>query len=95
MAAAVPDQHLVNVVELRLSLSEDRYAPAETVPEVPTLVVAGAKDPIAVGGRELAHLVESRGVAAEFLELPGRNHVNALTSREYKAAVVDFLERTG
>lgn len=92
-AAALPDQHLQHVVELRLSLAEDRYAPEESVPAVPTLVVAGEKDPISAGAQQLADLVTAAGAPGLFTALPGRNHVNALTSREYKSAVIDFLGR--
>lgn len=91
VAAALPDQHLQHVVEFRLSLARDRYAPAETVPAVPTLVVAGAKDPIADGAEQLAEWVRDAGAPAQFVRIPGRNHVNVLTSREYKQAVLDFI----
>lgn len=91
VAAALPDQHLRHVVEFRLSLARDRYDPAETVPAVPTLVVAGAKDPIADGAEQLAEWVRGTGAEAQFVRIPGRNHVNVLTSREYKQAVLDFI----
>ncbi|GAA1451829.1 alpha/beta fold hydrolase [Nesterenkonia lacusekhoensis] len=91
VAASLPDQHLRHVVELRLSLAQDRYAPQEAVPSVPTLVVAGAQDPIAAGADQLAQWVRSAGAPAQYVEIPGRNHVNVLTSRDYKQAVLDFL----
>ena len=91
VAASLPDQHLRHVVELRLSLAQDRYAPQEAVPSVPTLVVAGAQDPIAAGADQLAQWVRCAGAPAQYVEIPGRNHVNVLTSRDYKQAVLDFL----
>ncbi|GEM_PF-76154 len=91
VAAALPDQHLPHVVELRLSLARDHYAPEDAVPSVPTLVVAGEKDPIAAGAQQLADWVRGTGAEAEFVEIPGRNHVSVLTSRDYKRAVLDFL----
>lgn len=93
VAAALPDQHLQHVVELRLSLAHDVYAPSATVPQVPTLVVAGDRDTIAEGADALADLVASHGNWSDFVSLPGRNHVNALTARTYKGAVVAFLTR--
>ncbi len=91
VAAALPEQNLPHVVELRLSLAQDRYSPEETVPAVPTLVVAGGQDPIAAGAEQLAGWVRATGAEAQFLEIPGRNHVNVLTAREYKQAVSRFI----
>lgn len=93
VAAMTPDQHLPHVVELRLSLGADPTPAQETVPEVPTLVVAGSKDEIAAGSHQLAQWVRQKGQRAEFVEIPGRHHINALTSRDYKSAVVEFLQR--
>ena len=50
------------------------------------LYVAGGADPIPEGVAELAR---ARGSA--YRELPGRDHVNSLTSREFKQAALDFL----
>ncbi|CAL9570853.1 2-succinyl-6-hydroxy-2,4-cyclohexadiene-1-carboxylate synthase [Nocardiopsis dassonvillei] len=53
---------------------------------VPTLLVTGAKDEIATGAAELAATVEGAHV-----EVPGRDHLNAVSSRAFKQAVLDFL----
>lgn len=90
-AAALPDQHLAHVVELRLTLAQDPYDPAGAVPPVPTLVVAGTKDAIADGAHRLAELVRAAGAEAQWIQLTGRNHVNALTASDYKRAVAEFL----
>ncbi|WP_241975074.1 alpha/beta fold hydrolase [Cryobacterium mannosilyticum] len=55
-------------------------------PGIPVLYVAGGADPIPDGVAELAR---ARGSA--YRELPGRDHVNSLTSREFKQAALDFL----
>lgn len=91
VAAALPDQHLPHVVELRLSLAADPYAPASGVPAVPTLVVAGTRDEIAADSAQLAELVRETGSPAQFVQLTGRSHVNALTAQDYKSAVTEFL----
>lgn len=91
VAAALPGQNLPHVVELRLSLAAEAYDPATGVPAVPTLVVAGTRDEIAADSAELANLVEAAGQPARFVQLTGRNHVNALTARDYKSAVLEFL----
>lgn len=92
VAAMIPQQHLSHVVELRLALGADPAPPEKTVPAVPTLVVAGSRDEIAAGSEQLAQWVRDTGQVAEFVELTGRNHINALTSHAYKSAVVDFLQ---
>jgi len=58
----------------------------DIAPGIPTLYVAGSDDPIPDGVEEIAR---ERG--AEYLELPGRTHINALTSRQFKTAALDFL----
>ncbi|MDJ0348028.1 alpha/beta fold hydrolase [Cryobacterium sp. PH29-G1] len=53
---------------------------------IPQLFVAGGADPITAG---IATLAADRG--ARYLELPGRTHLNALTSREFREAALQFL----
>src|SRR5699024_2708372 len=91
VAAALPGQNPPHVVELRLSLAADAYDPAAGVPAVPTLVVAGTRDEIAADSADLVDLVRAAGAPARFVQLTGRNHVNALTAADYKAAVLEFL----
>lgn len=91
VAAAMPDQNLPHVVELLLAVARTPFDPAATVPAAPTLVVAGARDEIAAGSARLAELVVAAGHPARLVEVPGRDHVNVLTSRIYKDAVLDAL----
>jgi pimeloyl-ACP methyl ester carboxylesterase len=53
---------------------------------VPTLIVGGTEDPVAVGAEQFAAELD-----ADFVPLPGRNHINALTARAFKNAALDFL----
>ncbi|TFC29935.1 alpha/beta hydrolase [Cryobacterium sp. TMT1-3] len=53
---------------------------------IPQLFVAGGADPIPVGVTALA---AKRG--AQYLELPGRTHLNALTSHDFQQASLQFL----
>ncbi|MDO5492005.1 MAG: alpha/beta fold hydrolase [Nesterenkonia sp.] len=92
-AAALPGQHVPHAVELLLSLAEDPYDPTAAVPRVPTLVVAGEKDVIAADAAGLRDLVRKAGAESEYVSVPGRNHVNVLTSQHYRRAVIDFLSR--
>ncbi|WP_241981002.1 alpha/beta fold hydrolase [Cryobacterium sp. TMT2-23] len=61
-------------------------ATLEVPAEIPVLYVAGGADAIPTG---VADLARARG--SEYRELPGRDHVNTLTSREFKRAALEFL----
>ncbi|KRC60570.1 hypothetical protein ASE14_06095 [Agromyces sp. Root81] len=53
---------------------------------IPVLFVAGENDPVPVGAQELA-----REWGADFVSVPGRDHVSTLTSRAFKSAAIAFL----
>lgn len=53
---------------------------------MPTLLAAGELDPVAVGAADFAATL-----GAQFVEVPGRNHMTTLSSRALKAGVLDFL----
>lgn len=55
---------------------------------MPTLVVVGETDPVAEGSDVLAN-----ALGAGLVVVPKRNHVTTLSSRAFKAAVLDFLSR--
>lgn len=68
--------------------SRERISAAElgTIP-VPVLVVAGEKDDVAGDVETLVAAIPG----AKGVTLPGRNHMNAVGDRGYKAAVISFL----
>jgi len=55
---------------------------------VAALVVAGAEDSVAADAPELA-----RHLGAPFVEVAGRHHVNAISARAFRSAVVAFLDQ--
>src|SRR5437588_3101073 len=55
---------------------------------VPVLLVNGAQDVLAGGGRELA----ARLPDGRFLELPGRDHLSAVPDRRFRDAALSFLD---
>jgi pimeloyl-ACP methyl ester carboxylesterase len=65
--------------------------PAESLADVrvPTLVAVGSNDKVAGSGRELARLIPG----AEFLEIPGREHLPATGDRVFKEGALEFLRR--
>jgi pimeloyl-ACP methyl ester carboxylesterase len=56
-------------------------------PLQPLLVATGSEDPILEGSRRLA----AAAPHAEFLEIPGRDHFNAPTSKVFRLGGVEFL----
>ncbi|NNG35312.1 alpha/beta fold hydrolase [Nakamurella aerolata] len=56
-------------------------------PEQPLLLVAGADDKVAAGAERLAASLP----AGQFLSIPGRDHVSAVTARAFRHGAVDFL----
>ncbi|MEO6827672.1 MAG: alpha/beta hydrolase [Microbacteriaceae bacterium] len=62
--------------------------PVVSPPVVPTLVVSGEVDPVAIGAPGFAERM-----GAEFVSVPKRNHFTTLSSRAFKAAALEFLVR--
>ena len=56
---------------------------------LPTLVAVGSNDVIAGSGPELASLIPG----AQFLDIPGRDHMRAVGDATFKQGVLDFLTR--
>ena len=53
----------------------------------PTIVSVGTEDTVATNGEKLAETIPN----AEFLPIPGRNHMNAVGDKIHKQGVVDFF----
>ena len=87
IATATRGNDLEALAALVAGLSHQATAlPPEAV-EVPTLVAAGDRDEITDDTKWWA----SRLPRGEHLLLPGRNHLNAITSATFRSAAVDFL----
>jgi pimeloyl-ACP methyl ester carboxylesterase len=56
---------------------------------VPVLIVRGSDDDIAGPAREIAAMIPG----AEYVEIPGRNHMSAVGDKVFKEAALDFLGR--
>ncbi|MBF4993526.1 alpha/beta fold hydrolase [Arthrobacter gandavensis] len=87
MAQLVPGNNLDALLTLIEAIKEEPFRPASAVPAMPLLLVAGEQDELAVTAPELAAL----NGHADLLMLPGRRHANAVTSRAFKNAAVEFL----
>ncbi|MER1995602.1 MAG: alpha/beta fold hydrolase [Arthrobacter sp.] len=87
MAQLVPSNNLEALLTLIEAIKEEPFQPEAAVPSMPLLLVAGEQDELAVSAPQLAEL----NGQADLLLLPGRRHANAVTSRAFKNAAVDFL----
>jgi pimeloyl-ACP methyl ester carboxylesterase len=91
MAQALPSNNIFALLSLVEAIKGEPYDPAEAVPHMPVLLVAGENDERAASMPQLAELAATSGSMAEQLLLPGRNHTSAITSRAFKQAAVAFL----
>ena len=88
MAGHIPDNDLSALVALVEGMRGSTQPDPANPPLQPLFFATGSDDSI---------LEKSRGLAAstpnaEFFEIPGRNHFNAPTSREFRAAGLAFLD---
>lgn len=91
MAQALPSNNIFALLSLIEAVKTEPYDPSEAVPHMPMLLIAGEIDERAASMPQLAELAAKAGSTAEQLILPGRNHTNAVTSRAFKQAAIQFL----
>ncbi|WP_040167748.1 alpha/beta fold hydrolase [Microbacterium gorillae] len=88
LASRLPSNDLRALLALAEGLRlHDDIPPVHTPPLQPTLIATGSEDPILGDSRTLAGVLS----AGEFYEIPGRNHVTAPGSRDFRATGVAFL----
>jgi pimeloyl-ACP methyl ester carboxylesterase len=91
MAQVLPSNDIFALLSLVQAIKTEPFDPAEAVPHMPILLVAGENDERAVTMPDLAALGSKAGALVEQLVIPGRNHTSALTSRIFKQAAIEFL----
>jgi pimeloyl-ACP methyl ester carboxylesterase len=91
MAMLLPSNNIFALLTLVEAIKGEPFDPAEAVPHMPVLLVAGENDERAGSLPELAALGSKAGSMVEQLVLPGRNHTNAITSRAFKQGAISFL----
>ena len=87
MAAGVRDNDLSALVSLVEGMRGTPQPTPANAPRQPVLFATGSDDPIVDASRALSQ----QSPAGSFFEIPGRHHFNAPTSREFRAAGVNFL----
>jgi pimeloyl-ACP methyl ester carboxylesterase len=91
MAQGLPSNNVFALLSLVEAIKGEPFDPAEAIPHMPMLLVAGEKDDRAATMPELAELGAKSGALVEQLLIPGRNHSNVITSRAFKQGAIDFL----
>lgn len=90
MAEGVPGNDVGALIALVEGLRGGPQPSTEQVPQAPMLLVTGDDDAVAAGSRRLAD-----AAGARFVGVPGREHFNAVSSRAFKDAVLEFLGEQG
>jgi pimeloyl-ACP methyl ester carboxylesterase len=91
MAQGLPSNNIFALLSLVEAIKGEPFDPAEAIPHMPMLLVAGEKDERAVTMPQLAELGAKSGALVEQLLIPGRNHSNVITSRAFKQGAIEFL----
>ncbi len=89
MASAIRGNDLSALVSLVEGMRGGPQPHAANAPSQPVLFATGSEDRIVEASRALAEATPS----GEFFEIPGRNHFNAPTSRDFRDRALDFLRR--
>lgn len=87
MAQVIPSNDIFALLALIQAVKMEPFEPADAVPHMPILLVAGSLDERARTMDKLAQL----SPGAQELVIQGRTHNNTVTSREFKDAAIEFL----
>lgn len=87
MAAGIPNNDLSALISLVEGMRDGEQPTVANAPSQPLLFATGTDDRIIEKSRALC----AASPHGTFFEIPGRNHFNAPTSREFRAAAIDFL----
>ncbi|POH59829.1 alpha/beta fold hydrolase [Arthrobacter glacialis] len=87
MAQLVPSNDIFALLSLIQAVKMEPFDPTDAVPRMPVLLVAGEHDERAATMDRLAGLC----TGATMMVVAGRTHNNTVTSREFKAAALNFL----
>jgi pimeloyl-ACP methyl ester carboxylesterase len=88
-AAARPANDLIALAACISGLRPERHPERLSRIRTPILVAVGERDDVARGAPELIEEIPS----ARLYTIPNRDHMSAVTAREFKQAALDFLTR--
>ncbi|WP_175414063.1 alpha/beta fold hydrolase [Agrococcus sp. SGAir0287] len=87
LATALPENDPDALVALATEVAATPFAPAAHAPSVPTLLMTGDRDEHAADTATLVDALPD----GRWAPIPGRNHLNAITSRHFKEQALAFL----
>jgi pimeloyl-ACP methyl ester carboxylesterase len=87
MAAGIPGNDLTALISLVEGMRDGEQPTVDNAPGQPLLFATGSDDSILEKSRALS----AASPDATFFEIPGRNHFNAPTSRDFRGAAIGFL----
>lgn len=87
MAAGIPGNDLTALISLVEGMRDGEQPTVDNAPSQPLLFATGSDDSIIEKSRALS----AASPDAAFFEIPGRNHFNAPTSRDFRDAAIRFL----
>lgn len=87
MAGQTEGNDLLALVDLVEGMRPGPQPTPENAPIIPLLLATGSEDGILEASQRLAAAAPN----AEFFTIPGRNHFNAPTSRDFREAAIRFL----
>lgn len=88
LATIFPEANPQVLLDVVFGVSRAPFRPAENAPAVPMLLMSGDKDDRADDTQSIVAVAPD----ARFAPIPGRNHLNAITSRKFKGGAFDFFE---
>ncbi len=91
MSMTVESNDMFSLMSMIQAIKTEPFSPEQMVPAMPTLLVAGDGDALATTMPRLTELLAARNTEKSVLWLAGRDHANAVTSREFRNAAVSFL----
>ena len=91
MAQTVESNDMFSLMSMIQAIKTEPFSPEQMIPSMPALLVAGDGDALATTMGRLTELLGTRNTEKSVLWLAGRDHANAVTSREFKNAAVAFL----
>ena len=87
LATVFPEADPEVLMDVVFGVARTPFRPAQNPPQVPTLLMSGDQDARAADTESIVPLLPE----ARFEPIPGRNHLNAITSRVFRGEVTAFL----
>ena len=87
LATVFPEADPQVLLDVVFGVARAPFRPADNPPQMPVLLMSGDKDDRADDTETMVEMLPD----ARFVPIPGRNHLNAITSRAFKREVIDFL----